>query len=114
MRDLRIIKEHFPLPGTSNAPLCGLCIAAARTDNIPCDCPCRVMPPPAPSHLPFSATVDNIPKMKAWLLDHFSSSTFNQCPHQVLPVMSGPPLEIHLDPNATPCYVSTPSAVPLH
>ena len=28
--------------------------------------------------------------------------------------MEGPPLEIHLDPNACPRYVSTPSTVPLH
>ena len=28
--------------------------------------------------------------------------------------MSGPPLEIHLDPNAAPRYTSTPSTVPLH
>ena len=28
--------------------------------------------------------------------------------------MSGPPLEIYLDPNASPRYVSTPSTVPLH
>ena len=52
--------------------------------------------------------------MKAWLLKHFASSTFNQCPHQVLLVMSGPPLEIHLDPNASPRYTSTLSTVPIH
>ena len=64
--------------------------------------------------LPFSALEENVPKMKAWLLRHFASSTFNQCPHQVLPVMTGPLLEVHLNPNATPRYVSTPSMVPLH
>ena len=57
---------------------------------------------------------ENIPKMKAWLLNHFASSTVNQCPYQVQPVMTEPPLEIHLDPSASPRYVSTPSAVPLH
>merc|ERR1711905_70536 len=96
MRDLRIINEHFPLPGSSDSPPCGLCVAAARTDDPLCDCPRRTGPPATPPFLPFSATEDNIPKMKEWLLKHFASSTFNQCPHQVLPVMSGPPLEIHL------------------
>ena len=33
MRNLRIIK-HFPLLGLSNAPSCGLCVAAARTDKL--------------------------------------------------------------------------------
>ena len=105
MRDLRINNEHFPLPGLS-----GLCVAAAKTDKTPCECPRRTPPP----FLPFSATEENVPKMKAWLLKHSASSTFNQCPHQVLLVMTGPPLEIHLDPNATPRYVSTPSTIPLH
>ena len=114
MRDLRIINEHFPLPGSGDPPSCGLCVAAAKADVPPCDCPPRTGPPPTPPALPFSATVDNIPRMKKWLLQHFASSTFNQCPHQVLPVMEGPPLEIHLDPAAKPRYVSTPSTVPLH
>ena len=51
--------------------------------------------------------------MKEWLLQQFASSTFNQCLSQVLPVMSGPPLKIHLDPSASPRYVSTLSAVSL-
>ena len=114
MRDLKIINERFPLPGSGDSPSCGLCVAAAKTDETPCDCPRRTAPPTPPPFLPFSATVENIPKMKAWLLRHFASSTFNQCPHQLLPVMTGPPLEIHLDPDATPRYVSTPSTVPLH
>ena len=114
MRNLRIINEHFPLLGSSDGPSCSLCIAATMTDDNPCGCPRCKLPPPAPLHLPFSPTSDNIPKLKDWLLKHFASSTFNQCPHQELPVMLGPPLEIHLNPNASPRYVLMPSAVPLH
>ena len=111
MRDLKIINKHFPLPGSSDRPLCGLCVAAPKADEHACDYPRRSGPPSAPPFLPFSATEDNIPRMKVWLLEHFASSTFNQCPHQVLPVMEGPPLKIHLDPNATPRHVSTPGTV---
>ena len=114
MRDLKIINEHFPLPGSSDGPSCGLCVAAVKADDSTCDCLWRAPPPAPPPFLPFSATEYNIPKMKAWLLRHFASSTFNQCPHQVFPVMTGPPLEIHLDPDAASRYVSTPNTVPLH
>ena len=34
MRNLRIINKHFHLPGSSDAPSCSLCVAAARTDKI--------------------------------------------------------------------------------
>ena len=52
--------------------------------------------------------------MKDWLLDRYSSSTFNTCPHRPLPCMSGPPMEIHIDENATPKVCNTPATVPLH
>ena len=48
MRDLRIINEHFPLPGSSDGPSCGLCVAAAKDDAPTCNCPRRSTPPPAP------------------------------------------------------------------
>ena len=47
-------------------------------------------------------------KMKDWLLKRYASSTFNKCTHQLLPSMTGPPLKIHIDPNAVPVAVNTP------
>ena len=52
--------------------------------------------------------------MKAWLLDRYASSTFNTCPHRALPSMEGPPIEIHVEPTATPKACHTPAPVPLH
>lgn len=52
--------------------------------------------------------------MKKWLLDRYASSTFNTCPHRVLPSMEGPPIEIHIDPSAPPKARHTPAPVPLH
>ena len=52
--------------------------------------------------------------MKNWLLAIFASSTFNMCPHRPLPVMSGPPVEIHLKDDAVPRACHTPANVPLH
>ena len=51
MRDLRIINEHFPLPGYSDGPSCGLCAAAAKVDNSTCKCPRQTPPLAAPPFL---------------------------------------------------------------
>ena len=52
--------------------------------------------------------------MKAWLLDRYAASAFNKCPHQPLPQMDGPPVEIHLVEDAVPRKVATPATIPLH
>ena len=52
--------------------------------------------------------------MRDWVLEHYKSSTFNVCPHQILPEMCGPPIEIHVAPDATPSAVPVPTKVPLH
>ena len=79
-----------------------------------CECPTRVLPPKAPAALPFPCIPENNSKMKEWLLQRFSSSTFNRCPHQKLTRMTGPDIKIHIDPIATPFTAHTPSMVPLH
>ena len=79
-----------------------------------CDCPRRSPVPKRPESLPFKPTPENIPRMKRWLLDYFGASTFNTCPHQPLQEMSGPPVEIHVDPDAQPRVCHTPAQIPLH
>ena len=79
-----------------------------------CSCPQRQTPPPRPSELPFPCSPENNEKMKAWLLDRYVASTFNTCPHRPLPCMDGPPIEIHVEPTATPKTCHTPASIPLH
>ena len=71
-------------------------------------------PPPIPEKLPYPATEENREKLEKWLLEYYKGSTFNVCEHQPLPLMSGPPLEIHVDPEAEPQAVHTPIPVPVH
>ena len=53
--------------------------------------------------------------MKQWLLDEYAPSTFNKCPHQRLPFMNNdPPMEVFIDPDATPTAVHTPVTTPIH
>ena len=112
MRGLRIVNEHFPEAGSGDRHDCSLCTLSA--DVQACTCTPRTRPPPAPEKLPFAPSPHRIPDMKKWLLERYASSTFNKCTHQVLPEMDGPPLEIHLQENASPRHVSTPATIPLH
>jgi hypothetical protein len=52
--------------------------------------------------------------MKNWLLNRYASSSFNKCPHQILPVMEGPPIQFDIDPAAKPVFMRKPAPVPLH
>uniref|UniRef100_A0A1A7ZYR7 ribonuclease H n=1 Tax=Nothobranchius furzeri TaxID=105023 RepID=A0A1A7ZYR7_NOTFU len=79
-----------------------------------CSCPQCSAPPPCPAELPFPCSPENNHCMKAWLLDRYAPSTFNTCPHRPLPCMEGPPIEIHVDPVATPKTCHTAAALPLH
>ena len=90
------------------------CIASSTVDHASCSCPQRDATPPRPSELPFPCTPENNAMMKAWLLDRYASSTFNTCPHRALPSMEGPPIEIHVDPDAPPKACHSPAPVPLH
>ena len=79
-----------------------------------CSCKPRTLPPPRPKELPFECIPENNDKMKEWLINRFSSSTFNTCPHQPLVGMTGPDIELHVDPSAKPIACRTPAMVPLH
>ncbi len=126
---LRIVSPRFPVVGQHNADDSaegsGQILGAVSTSELnlelnsgcptqPCKCPLRSTVPERPKALPFAPTASNIPMMKKWLLDFFKASTFNTCPHQPLQEMSGPPVEIHMDPNAKPKVCHTPAPIPLH
>ena len=87
---------------------------APRHEHNPCSCPQRTVTPLRPSVLPFECTPANNALMKDWLLKRYAASTFNTCPHRPLPCMEGPPIEIHIDPGATPKTCHTPANIPIH
>ena len=128
MLDLGILNKNFPQIGmfpsdqqqtssrNSDTPRMntGMICGATKDDGGICDCPKRTPVPPRPEEFPIPCTPENNSKMKAWLLDRYKSSTFNRCPHQLLPTMLGPPVEIHIKDDAKPiaCHKATP--IPLH
>ena len=58
-------------------------------------------------------TMENVDRIRQHILDTFSSSTFNQCENQPLPMMKGPPVRITLKDGATPVFQKSGS-VPAH
>ena len=111
MRQLGIINANFPDVGSSAIAGTEVHSPAKRA---PCGCPVHSQPQARPQKLPFAPTPENIPKMKQWLLQAFEASSFNKCPHQPLPLMTGDPIRIHIDPDATPVTVYTAATVPVH
>ncbi|XP_068232779.1 uncharacterized protein [Palaemon carinicauda] len=106
---LGIISSTFPCIGEATQET-----SSTNIQTEECSCPQRQLPPPPPQKLPFAATEANREKLQKFLLEHYASSTFNTCEHQKLPMMSGPPLKLMIDPHAEPVAVHTPIPVPLH
>ena len=120
-KDLGIILERFPTVGEalvsqSNSTVTTLTGPVDHTNRQPkfCDCPQRQKPPPKPYVPPFPAIEANRERLQEWLLDYYESSTFNTCEHQQLPLMSGVPRRLLVNPDAEPVAHHTPIPVPLH
>ena len=122
MIQLGVIPKTFPQIGSVVTSEVAHVIASTsdifkppnESTNAECGCLCRSLPPGQPEQLPFDCTLANAEKMKQWLLDRYASSTFNQCPHQILPSMDGPPIKLDIGENAKPVNLRTPAPVPLH
>ena len=104
MRELGIISQDFPKvqARTVNA-------ATFESEFAPCSWSRNCLPLERPDFLPLATMEQNVDKMKSWLLDRFSSSTFIRCP-QALLLMKGEPIKIHIDPKS----VYTAATVPIH
>ena len=117
--NLGIISERFPMIGEAFPEIEETASALNLTPGITtpslasCGCLQRTSPPPLPRP-PVAETEDNRIQLQKFLLDYYASSTFNTCPHQVLPHMSGPPMKLMVDPNATPVAHHKAIPVPLH
>ena len=124
--DLGVISDQFPTIGEASKPLENTSVtalsytqpetqpSAPTADTIaPCGCLRRTTPPPPPQP-PFPVNESNRLRLENLLLEHYRSSTFNTCPHQQLPHMSGPPMKLMIDPKAEPVAHQNPIPIPLH
>ena len=118
LEQLGVISPDFPKIGAADsAEVCKNSVgtgACSRSTVAECGCPVRTTPPPRPVKLPMTPSLESAAKMKTWLLERYASSTFNVCPHQPLPAMTGPPMEVRVDPDAQPVVTRRPPNVPVH
>ena len=70
-------------------------------------------PPVGPTAIPVAPHKGHVRRLKEWLLQHFSASTFNTT-RNLLPVMEDDPHHIQLAPNAIPHACHIPASVPKH
>ena len=98
---------------TASHPQPKVCTKQQTYGQAQCGCPKRTDPPPLPK-LPFPATEQNRERLENFILNYWSSSTFNICPHQPPPYMSGPPMKLMIDPNAKPVANFRTIPVPIH
>ena len=113
---LSIITDNFPTLGDtkSDEGIATNTVDSSEIHDISCDCPKRELPLPMPTQLPFQATEEHRADIQQYILDRYKSSTFNTCEHQPLPLMTGPPMKLIIDTNATPVAHHNPVPVPLH
>ena len=121
MKQLAIIPKDFPRIGaasTTNPPssnIAQVSVAHQPSNECPSGCIKRTVPPGLPSKLPFTPVPENIPKFEEYCKTMYSSSVFNQCPHQLLPEMGdAPPLKIHVNADAEPVAHLKTGFIPLH
>ena len=109
--DLQIVNESFPQPVDKSE-----CSAAQqmKKDSCDCSCPARSTAPEPPEKIPFEPSASNVPKLEAWIRDHYAASAFNTCECQALPKMHGPPLKIFMQEGVRPVASHSPIPVPLH
>ena len=61
----------------------------------------------------FPPTEENMPRLKAWLIGRFSTSSFNTS-SAPLATMSGPPIKIHINPEVNSEVFHKPNSIPHH
>ena len=113
--DLGVLPANFPQVPAQRPQES---LASLEAPQYPaCSCPKRGQePPPIPSKLPagLTATKENVPALKEWLVNYYSATAFNTCEHQPLPMMNCEPLHLYVDPEAKPVAVHKPALVPIH
>ena len=114
MKKLGIVSEHFPETEESQTRI-GKCELRDESDPDICSCPVREKPPEVPKNLPFPATEENIPKLKDWIVERYSSSAFNCCENQELPLVSDTvPMSLYVNSDAKPVAYHKAYPVPIH
>ena len=109
LKSLGCVPEHWPLPAQA--------FGVSERDDMDEEYEPKIVErqptPERPERPPFPCTEENIGRLKHWLEDVYATSSFNTS-SAPMAKMSGPPMKIHVDPNATPVAVHKPIPIPHH
>lgn len=117
LEQLGIIPKDFPEIVPNRTISRNMSLSVEPSLETMCECPKRTgIMPPLPTSLPdgMKGTVEDLPALKAWLIQRYSPTTFNICEHQPLPMMKCVPLKLHMNPDARPTAVHRPAIIPIH
>ena len=108
LQDLGCLPSSWPL--LPDQP--EICTAVDAEENLaPCGYPTRSQ---TPAPFPIVETEECRKRLQEWLLNYYSSSTFNCCPYQESKGMSGAPVKLAIKPEAELVCHTKPFKVPLH
>ena len=120
--DLRILPATFPKPMISSSNSTPPAIKAVQTapklplpkTQHPLQPSSHSILPPKSAKLPCHLTEENVHKLKAYLLQKFGPTAFNNKRSRPFPAVTSPPAHIHLKPDAAPYCCPNPIPVPHH
>merc|ERR1712082_107582 len=111
LKNLGCVSKSFPYPEAETASN-----LTERDDEDYEEDPKEIPPvpredtPSRPTVLPFPPTEENVPKLRAWLVEKFGKSSFN-ISSAPLAKMTGPPMKIHLKEGVEPVAIQNQSNV---
>merc|ERR1712082_379065 len=114
LKNLGCVSRSFPYPDVETASS-----LTERDDEDYEEDPKEVEPvpredmPSRPAVLPFPPTEENVPKLRAWLVEQFSKSSFNTS-SAPLTKMTGIPMKIHIKDGVDAMAVHKPISIPHH
>ena len=85
LKELRIFNNDFPSAPKTDQSITGQVTSETEEQ---CECKPRIT---TPDQYTLPSNEGNIPHLKEWIVDTFSSSAFNTCTHQKLHVMTSEP-----------------------
>ena len=101
LKNLKCVPEDFPLPPSDVVSSLTKKDDEEYKEKDEKEAKPRQPTPDRPKELLFPTTEENVPKLKAWLINKFTDSSFSTS-SAPLATMTGHPMKIHIDAKADP------------
>ena len=114
---LHMLSSNFPKEEARSVSCVGAEVSTGSSVvGKTCGCPARVPAPDPPAMVGLGVQMvdENRAELENIIREHYSDSVFNVCKHNVIPVMTGEPLRIVVDPSIKPHAVNKPVPIPIH